>query len=102
MPTTHAPGGRGRSKRTPTNPTSATHVSNQSDRAHQSTGPPDAESQLQTTALSVGHRLLAPPAADPLDARGDSARRGLQRLEHATDGGRASPADAGVPLLHAV
>ena len=29
--------------------------------------------QLQAISLSLGHRVLAPPAADPLDAGGDPA-----------------------------
>src|SRR5262245_49438941 len=107
MATTRERGARAPLKPTLTNTTSASHVNDTSEKrradgASRKAGPPDAEPQLQAAALPVGHRLLAPPAADPLDARGDPARRGLQGLEHAAHGRRAEPVDASVSLLHAV
>ncbi len=57
---------------------------------------------LQAVPLSVGLRLLEAPAADPLDARGGAARRGRQGLGRQPQRQRARPADADLPLLHAV
>src|SRR5688572_8806867 len=112
MPTTRAPGARARSKPMPTNTTSASHANDESDdrakaerradRSHRSPRAVDAEPQLQATSLPVGDRVLAAPAANPLDAGRDPARRGLQGLEHTAHGRRAQSADAGIPLLHAV
>src|SRR6478735_10701183 len=55
---------------------------------------------LQALRIPVGLRVLEAAAADPLDARGSAARRGLPRLGAEALRARAQPADADLPLLH--
>src|SRR5215217_756292 len=55
---------------------------------------------VQAVRISLGIRLLEAPAADPLDAGGSAARRGLPRLGAEADRSRAQPADPDLPLLH--
>ena len=55
---------------------------------------------VQAVRISLGVRLLEAPAADPLDAGGGAARRGLPRLGAEADRPRAQPAHPDLPLLH--
>src|SRR4051812_9200907 len=51
-----------------------------SDRTELDHAPPRSPQAVQAVRISLGVRFLEAPAADPLDAGGGAARRGLPRL----------------------